>query len=274
VGAHPRERVRTLVVNTPASTAEASPQSTTWELGQGYVARVDVVIPSGHVGLTGVRLLWGGRVVMPYEEGEWLTGNDDEVTVALELYTGLGRLVVETYNLDEAFTHSHHLRGYITSIEEEPLAPLFPGILEPGDDGLDLGELPDLDEGLTPEEWSIVSTALDSFIIDLQNILGSFLSDLSAMLGVAPPNGEPAPEEGEGILPPPEVEVPGRIAVPNVVGKSRENAREVLRTAGFGVDVRTKREQGREVVIEQQPEAGKMRDAGFVVTITVRQKPK
>jgi hypothetical protein len=238
VSTHPRERVRTLTVTTAANTPSSSPQVTTWSIGRGVVDRIDIVIPDGHAGLTGIALLWGGRQVVPYEDGEWIVGNDDEVTVALDLYVH-DSLEVLTYNEDDTFAHSHLLRVYVVGPgpEEELLAvpsviPSAPGagtITPPG--GTVPGELP------PPEEVPTEGT----------------------------PTEEGGAPSGEGTT-----EGPHRIEVPDVVGKRLERARRILRDAGLRVEVhRVESDEPRGRVISQRPRAGHRVAPGTIVALRV-----
>jgi hypothetical protein len=275
VGGHPAERVRTLVVTTVSNTAIAAAQSTNWTPGPGVLAKVDIVIPSGHVGLTGIQLLWGGRQVLPYDGSDFLQGNDDEITVELGLDMSGRTIQVRTYNLDDTFQHSHYLRAYLRD-RQEPVDSLFtsaPALapvegFAPGFEPVDLGPF-------TSEEWSIVSTALDNFLAQLQSMLDGFLVELDARIGggVAPAEELSVEELAPTEEPTTTTTAKAGTPVPNVLGLTQDAAKRKLRSAGFSVQVSTKRERGKEVVIAQQPDAGRVREAGFTVGITVRVNP-
>ncbi len=200
MGTHPRERVRTVTISTPANTAQATPQSTNWTVGFGLLERVDIVIPAGHVGLTGIQLLWGARQVVPYDGAEFLAGNDDEITVELGLWVQSGVLVVRTFNTDDTFPHAFLLRSYVTDIPRLPplVAPAPVGALDLSGEVPELPELPAPGE-LTFEEEVVVAEVFDQFLSDLSTILDGFLSALQTTLsGVAPEvTTEPPPEEAQ-----------------------------------------------------------------------------
>ncbi len=159
MGAHPRERVRAISISTPRNTAQAAAQSTNWTCGQGLLERVDIVIPPGHANLTGLQILWGGRQVVPYDGAEFITGDNDEITVDLGLWVQTGVLVVRTFNTDDTFAHAFLLRAYVTDLQ---LVPELVLPLPPVPVGGGLPELPPLPEELpalpepegmfTPEE--------------------------------------------------------------------------------------------------------------------------
>lgn len=260
------------MVTTPANTASSFPQSTNFLVGPGVVERIEVVVPAGHAGLTGIAFEWGGRQVVPYEGGEWLTGNDDKISVDLGLYVQATPLRVRTYNTDEAFEHSHHLRAYVVELgppEPEPTVPFVvipPTELEGGPAGAFV-------------EWDdAVSAESEAFLLDLQAILDGFLLELRTVMGETPvlPEPEllpePEPELGAEPAPAPAEE---RVQVPDVVGATRDRARDRLQRAGFTVNVELRVERGTAgVVVDQQPRGGAMRPRGFTVTITVRRNPR
>lgn len=175
------------MVTTPANTAIAAPQSTSWAVGSGVLDKLDVVIPDGHVGLTGIQLLWGGRQAAPYEGAEWITGNDDEVTIDLDLFTGAGTLVVRTYNTDVTFPHSHHLRAYVSDLER-PEALVLPGLppipvpvpppeeLPPPEEVPPAEELPPPEE--LPTDLGVLAAALGITEEELVTVLDDMLAEL------------------------------------------------------------------------------------------------
>jgi len=44
--------------------------------GSYRVDRVEIVIPPGHCGLTGIQLWYGGNAMIPYDSG-WISGDDE-----------------------------------------------------------------------------------------------------------------------------------------------------------------------------------------------------
>ncbi len=262
MGTHPRERVRTVQVTTPPNTAQVAPQSTNWTVGNGVIERVDVVIPPGHLALTGLQLQWGGRQVVPFDGAEFLVGDNDEITVELGLYVHTGVVVVRTFNTDDTFAHAFLLRAYVVDLaREEPL--VLPAPPAPFAGGLpELPPVPEPEAIFTPEEELTVSTALDQFLADLDDILTRFLDTLQATLGVAPA----APGAGEPIP----VEAGGAVKVPNVVGMQQSPAADKLRAAGFTVDVIQARDRSkpRFLIVDQAPNGGTTAPAGSAVTIT------
>lgn len=103
-------------VSTPPQTLVAAPQSTVVALGQVTLLEAYLVIPPGHVGLTGWQLQLAQVQVVPYgPTGSWVTGDDDKLDFTFERAVGLG-LVIVTYNLGQ-YPHLHLCRMKVTDFD-------------------------------------------------------------------------------------------------------------------------------------------------------------
>ncbi len=251
---HPRERLRALVVTTPANTAIAVPQSTVWNLGRGELARLEVVIPDGHVGLTGLAVVWGGRQLVPYEGGEWIVGNNDEVSLELDLYVD-SRVTVLTYNLDDTFVHSHLLRGYVRDLEAAlEFGTGLPSLTFGAE--LPLAAVP-TDTTPVQDAWSSeADVTAQEFLDQLQALLSDFLDQLQSIIpatGAGLGGGL-----GGGVL-------PTTVSVPNVVGMDVTAAEGALDGLGLAwQETDTPSTQNPGTVIAQDPPAGSQVDPSAV----------
>lgn len=72
---------------------------------------VHVLIPSGHQGLTGLRIRYGAEIVIPQNEAGWLSG--DGIYLPIEFRRDLPespcKFVVEGYNMDMCYEHSFYV---------------------------------------------------------------------------------------------------------------------------------------------------------------------
>lgn len=102
----PVRPLEAVVVTTPAHTPASAPLDTSVRLRRGLLGRIRVRIPSGHVGITGLRLLYADQIVLPFSIDEWVRGNDDLLDFDLALEVGAQPVVIRTFN-DDAFDHSH-----------------------------------------------------------------------------------------------------------------------------------------------------------------------
>jgi len=109
------DRIYTTTFTVPAGTAIASPFVQAVTLDDATLDVVDVVIPDGHVGLTGLAITWGGTQIMPYIQGTWVTGNNDEIHWAYGAEITAGGLVLRGYNTD-LYAHSFLLRWHVSAL--------------------------------------------------------------------------------------------------------------------------------------------------------------
>lgn len=101
-----------LAVTTPTGTSNFLPQVTTWPLTTGTLIQVELVVPSGHCGLTGIRLKQQFTEIIPWDTNNWVIANDDKITFPVDRPITQGDITVETYNSD-VFSHTHYLRATI-----------------------------------------------------------------------------------------------------------------------------------------------------------------
>lgn len=99
-------------VTTPAGTTQAVPQTTLWKLDEGTLLYLEVIIPRGHAGVTGLSVLNQGTQYVPWIGTDWLSGDDRTVVVELETDVAASGLAIVTYNTG-FYPHSHYLRCLI-----------------------------------------------------------------------------------------------------------------------------------------------------------------
>ena len=92
---------------TPAS----APNATDVPIGTAWLWEVNVRIPPGHAGLTGIAMVDSNQFIVPYAlAGQaWLIGDDDNLTfdVAQEIGSNVTLL---TYNTDTVYDHGWQVR--------------------------------------------------------------------------------------------------------------------------------------------------------------------
>src|SRR5215475_13093300 len=100
-------------VTTAPHTALVTPLSTPWPIGDFEdLLYIDIIIPDGHNGVTGIKILWSGTQVIPYDDTLFLTGNDEKVHVEVDTYITQNALTIVTYNTD-VWPHTHWLRAMV-----------------------------------------------------------------------------------------------------------------------------------------------------------------
>ena len=105
-------QLRTLKVTTPAGTAQATPQTTTFNVGNVILERLEIMIPPGHSGLTGIHVDHQGMPLVPFGlPPAFLIASRETIGVDVGFEVGAALSVV-TYNTD-TFDHSHYLRAFV-----------------------------------------------------------------------------------------------------------------------------------------------------------------
>jgi len=96
-------------ITVPAGTSASAPFMVTPLIGSIMVASVEVRIPRGHNGLTGLSINDSGTQILPYSNTtEWITGSDERLQFDLGQETDTGLQLVG-YNLD-VFAHTFYVR--------------------------------------------------------------------------------------------------------------------------------------------------------------------
>ena len=102
-----------LSVTVPAGTLPTAPIQVPWSLADVNLDYIDIVVPDGHSGQTGVQILWAGTVIIPWSESAYLIANNEKIHVEVGTYITVTGLVVQAYN-EGIYDHSFYLRAHIT----------------------------------------------------------------------------------------------------------------------------------------------------------------
>lgn len=103
-------------VTVPPNTAIATPTTVKPGFGSVLLELLEVYIPPGHNGLTGLAVIMGGVHVVPYGDNTaWIVGNTPAFPFELGFEAGTD-LTVATYNTDLAYSHTFYLRWKLRSI--------------------------------------------------------------------------------------------------------------------------------------------------------------
>lgn len=108
-------------VTTPAGTLKTAPQSSALAVQHGRLIGIDLLIPPGHSGTTGIRLELAGAPILPWSSTpQWIIGDGLSELFDSDIEVDRG-LVAVTYN-EGNYTHSHYLRLVIRSLtRSQPL---------------------------------------------------------------------------------------------------------------------------------------------------------
>lgn len=152
-------------VTTPANTTEASPLETSFALPQGTLVSIEVVIPAGHAGLTGIAIDYSGEHIFPWGRGTFLQGDDDVIAMTVGRDLGGSPVTIRTFNTDDTFDHDHLIRVVVDDPPGEArrgvaVLALAPAELDIPDADVELVTVPVVgDAGETAEEGAEVEEA-------------------------------------------------------------------------------------------------------------------
>lgn len=96
-----------------------------------WLVDVEIIIPSGHVGLTGIRVMQSGQQIIPWGNLSWITGDNYQRVFAVNTEIGARSLSVQAYNTD-FFAHTFHVRFHLRDLDDirgEPVTAL-PGTIQ------------------------------------------------------------------------------------------------------------------------------------------------
>lgn len=105
---------------TPLTATKAAPLSTNPDLGLGILQMIELQIPAGHSGATGLRITLAGQQIFPWSNTPaWLVGDDllERYDIDLQVDSGLRVL---TYNIGQ-FPHTFYLRFLVKQIDTTPV---------------------------------------------------------------------------------------------------------------------------------------------------------
>lgn len=102
------ERIEWFDVTVPARTAKTAPVETALQFNSGVVERLELTIPDGHAGLTGIRFNSAHQQIIPLTSGLYVVGNGVEKSWDLHGYPDNGNWSVTCFNTD-IYAHSFHI---------------------------------------------------------------------------------------------------------------------------------------------------------------------
>ena len=103
----------------PHSTAAKSYTTTKAGIATVFLWRMEVRIPAGHQGLTGIALVDSAAFAIPYDPGgpAWLIGDDDLLEYDYNKELG-ANVVLATYNTDTTNNHIWQVRLIYTPMSD------------------------------------------------------------------------------------------------------------------------------------------------------------
>jgi LysM repeat protein len=108
-------RLYTVAFTVPAKTAIAAPASLPVALENNQLDQIRFIVPSGHIGTTGIRITSAGTQLVPFNAGGWITTDNDKFTWPYSAEVQQNALTLVAYNTD-SHPHTFYVWFYISDL--------------------------------------------------------------------------------------------------------------------------------------------------------------
>jgi hypothetical protein len=119
------DRYYPLELAVPAQTSLSAPLSSQLALENALLVDIEIIIPDGHLGQTGVRVLQSQQQVLPWGNQSWLRGNGYSRIFQVNGEIGARSISVQGYNIDFR-VHTFLLRFHLRDLDTAPIAEATP----------------------------------------------------------------------------------------------------------------------------------------------------
>jgi hypothetical protein len=106
-------RIWEIQVAVPAGTQQATPLVTPWLTEDNLLNTIELTIPPGHNGLTGIRIMKGDVPIVPYSANSFIVGNNYTHEFTVNDYVQTGDVKIQTFNVG-SYSHSFYLRATVS----------------------------------------------------------------------------------------------------------------------------------------------------------------
>lgn len=147
------DRVELFDFTIAAGVARAAPVEVALGFDPGEVEEIELVIPDGHAGLTGIQLALAHQPIIPKTRGSFIRGNDEVIRWPMHNLPNSGAWSAFGFNTD-SYDHGFTVRFLVNEIGRAPviLEPVAPGeVVSVGVGSGDLGLPPEPPPEPAPE---------------------------------------------------------------------------------------------------------------------------
>lgn len=108
-------RLYKLDFTVPANTPKTAPITTPFTLEDAILVSMTIVVPPGHVGLTGIRIVRSQQQVIPFGNLSFLVMDNEKLEIDLNEEIQRKALVASAFNTD-IFPHTFYIRAVIADL--------------------------------------------------------------------------------------------------------------------------------------------------------------
>lgn len=109
------DRVETFAITVPPGTAKASAVQNISLSRVGVVVGIEIVIPDGVNGLAGFAIQNANQQAIPYNAGEYITGNNEVISWPLSNFPDAGSWQFDGYNTGN-YPHTFYVRFLVNEV--------------------------------------------------------------------------------------------------------------------------------------------------------------
>lgn len=106
-------RVWEISVTVPAGTPRNAPLVTPWLTEDNYLNSIELEVPPGHNGLTGIRVMKGDVSLLPWSIGTFVVANDYTHEFVIGDYVPTADVSIQAFNTGQ-YSHTFYLRAVIS----------------------------------------------------------------------------------------------------------------------------------------------------------------
>lgn len=110
------QRVEIRQVTSAAGTAQSAAVETNLSFDPGIVRAIEILIPAGHAGETGIAIAQAHQIIIPYDGTDWIIGDDNLLTWPVDDYLQTGSWSAFTYNTDAFNDHTWYVRFHVDEL--------------------------------------------------------------------------------------------------------------------------------------------------------------
>jgi hypothetical protein len=168
----------------PAGTPQSAPVKQAWVTEDNTIVDIELEVPPGHNGLTGIRVVKGDTALIPYNPNAWIVANDYSRVFPVNDYIPTGDISVQGFNTGQ-YNHTFYLRMTMQDYNPTPDASVPSALPD-----LPTGDITSAPDPLSPD--AILGSSTVAALSD-----GSITADdlVTDTTGAPVLPGEPSPPE-------------------------------------------------------------------------------
>lgn len=112
----PFDRVEAFKVTVAAGVAQAAPTSTDISFNPGEIVGIEIQVPDGHAGLTGLQIGSAHQPLIPNTAGAFIIANNETIEWTMQGLPDTGNWQAFCFNTDR-FPHSFYIRFLVVELQ-------------------------------------------------------------------------------------------------------------------------------------------------------------